>query len=225
MRARPSVRQSGSTDGRRSGSREKQRPLQGRDLGYRCPSREYPLSPGHREDDGKADAGWPQMNATFFGLAFLAALNPKLLGVDLLLMNSHGRRRAPVPVTTQAGAGRHSKGHDWAQRILSKPRYALVLLIGAACGTPGGEYLAALHVLVTGKSSKPTQVIAVVAFVLIEFLLVIIPVVLLLVRPEDTRAGIKRAQDWLMSHARELIAVVLLLVGAYMAVNGLARLL
>jgi hypothetical protein len=28
------------------------------------------------------------MNATFFGLAFLAALNPKLLGVDLLLMNS-----------------------------------------------------------------------------------------------------------------------------------------
>ena len=33
------------------------------------------------------------MNATFFGLAFLAALNPKLLGADLLLMQS-GRPRA-----------------------------------------------------------------------------------------------------------------------------------
>src|ERR1035441_1455728 len=32
------------------------------------------------------------MNATFFGLAFLAALNPKLLGVDLLLIQS-GRPR------------------------------------------------------------------------------------------------------------------------------------
>jgi hypothetical protein len=28
------------------------------------------------------------MNATFFGLAFLAALNPKLLGVDLLLIQN-----------------------------------------------------------------------------------------------------------------------------------------
>ncbi len=74
-----------------------------------------------------------------------------------------------------------------------------MVLIGAVRGTSGGEYLAAPHVL--------------------------IPVVLLLVRPEDTRAGIKRARDWLMSHARELIAVVLLLVGAYRAVNGLARLL
>ena len=33
------------------------------------------------------------MNAAFFGLAFLAALNPELLGVDLLLMQS-GRPRA-----------------------------------------------------------------------------------------------------------------------------------
>jgi hypothetical protein len=33
------------------------------------------------------------MNGTFFGLALLAALNPKLLGVDLLLMQS-GRPRA-----------------------------------------------------------------------------------------------------------------------------------
>ena len=31
------------------------------------------------------------MNATFFGLAFLSALNPKLLGVDLLLMNNQRR--------------------------------------------------------------------------------------------------------------------------------------
>ena len=31
------------------------------------------------------------MNATFFVLAFLAALNPKLLGVDLLLMNNQRR--------------------------------------------------------------------------------------------------------------------------------------
>ena len=225
------------------------------------------------------------MNAAFFGLAFLSALNPKLLGVDLLLMQSgrqramffcfllgcmavalavglldvfvvhadaiktqgsisagldlalgvpllaigallatgrlHGRRRAPA----QAGDRHPSKAQDWAQHVLQKPRYGLAVLIGVLCGTPGAEYIAALHVLVTGKSSTAVQAVAVVVFVLIEFLLVIIPLAFLIARPESTKALIQRSKDWLMSHARQLIAAVALFVGAYMTVSGLARLL
>ena len=224
------------------------------------------------------------MTETFFGLAILASLNPKLLGLDLLLMNMrqrdlmfacfllggmgvalaiglldvlvlhedaiktqgsvsagldvalgvpllvigalvatghlHGRRRAPA----QAGHGQAPKKDNWEQRILRKPRYGLIVLIGAACGLPGGLYLTALHTLVTGKSSTATQVTAVIIFVLLEFSLVIIPYVFLLVRPEGTRAQTKRAEDWLMSHARELIAVVILFAAAYMVINGLVRL-
>jgi Sap, sulfolipid-1-addressing protein len=199
------------------------------------------------------------MNATFFALAFLAALNPKLFAVDLLLVESqrprlmfvcfllgglsmclavglldvfvlradaiktqgsvsagldvalgvpllvigaliatgrlHGQRRAPA----QAGHGHVPKKDDWAQRILRKPRYWFIVLIGVACGVPGGEYLAALHTLVTGKSSTATQVVAVVIFVLLEFSLVIIPFVFHLVRPEGTKAQTKRAEDWLIA--------------------------
>ena len=60
---------------------------------------------------------------------------------------------------------------------------------------------------------------------MIEFLLVIIPLALLVARPERTRAQIQRAKDWLFSHARQLIAVVAVFVGAYMTVSGLVRLL
>jgi hypothetical protein len=38
------------------------------------------------------DAGWAAMNATLFALAFLAALNPRLFGVDLLLAESRRPR-------------------------------------------------------------------------------------------------------------------------------------
>ncbi len=69
------------------------------------------------------------------------------------------------------------------------------------------------------------QAVAVLIFVLIEFLLVIIPLALLVTRPESTRAQIQRAKVWLFSHARQLIAVVALLVGAYMTVSGLVGLL
>ena len=53
----------------------------------------------------------------------------------------------------------------------------------------------------------------------------IIPQVLLVARPERTRAQIQRSKDWLFSHARHLIAVVALFVGAYMTVSGIVRLL
>jgi Sap, sulfolipid-1-addressing protein len=225
------------------------------------------------------------MNAAFFGLAFLAALNPKLLGVDLLLIENarprlmfmgfllggmgmslavglldvfvlqadaittqgsvsagldlalgiplvavgvlvatgrlHGRRRAPAP----AGDAQPPKKDGWAQRVLGEPRFGLAVLIGAVAGTPGAAYVSALHQLVTGKSSTAVQAVAVVIFVLIEFSLVIIPFVFLVARPEATKTQLKRAQDWLMSHARQLMAAVALFAGGYMVISGLARLL
>jgi len=225
------------------------------------------------------------MNAAFIGLAVLAALNPKLFAVDLLLIENarprlmfacfllgglgmslavglldvfvvqadaistqgsvsagldlalgvplvvigalvatgrlHGRRRAAA----KAGDVQPPKKEGWAQRVLSEPRFGLAVLLGAVAGTPGGSYIAALHQLVTGKSSTAVQAVAVVVFVLIEFSLVIIPFVFLQFRPEATKARLQRAQAWLMSHARQLMAAVALFVGAYMVISGLVRLL
>jgi len=227
------------------------------------------------------------MNAEFFALAFFAALNPKLLAVDLLLIENrrpramflcvllggltvgltiglldvlvfhldainsqktvsagvdlglglfllaagalvatgrlHGRRKAPVP----AGDGQPEKPEKkdgWAQRVLAEPRLGLAMLIGAVCGIPGASYLTGLHILITSKSSTANQVIGVVLFVLIEFLLIIIPFVSLELWPEATKARLKTTQDWLLGHARQLMAYTALVLGAYLAVSALIRL-
>jgi hypothetical protein len=224
------------------------------------------------------------MNAEFFGLAFLAALNPKLLGLDVLLIQNtrprlmfsgfllgcmtvclsiglldvfvlrsdaiktqgqasagldlalgvplvvigallatgrlHRRRRAPAP----AADGQLPKRAGWEQRLVSKPRFGIAVLLGAVAGTPGADYVIALHQLVTGKSSTAAQAVAVVVFALIEFSLVIIPFVFLLVRPAGTEAQLQHAQHWLKSHARQVLAAVALLVGAFMVISGLTRL-
>ena len=227
------------------------------------------------------------MNAEFFALAFIAALNPKLLALDLLLIENrrpramflclllggmtvalaiglldvlvfradaikaqgkvsagvdlalgllllaagallatgrlHGRRKVPVP----AGDGppdKPEKKDGWAQRALSEPRFGLAMLVGALIGIPGASYLTALHNLVTGKSSTATQVIAVAVFVVIDFLLIIIPFAFLELRPEATKALLKHTQDWLLGHAVQLMTAIALLLGAYLAVSGLVRL-
>jgi hypothetical protein len=235
------------------------------------------------------------MNAAFFALAFLSALNPKLLALDLLLIENrrpramflclllggmtvaltvglldvlvfhadaikhqatvgagvdlavgllllaagallatgrvHSRRKVPVPAgggppaTKEEEEEEEKKKKDgWAQRVLSEPRLGLAMLVGAVIGIPGASYLAALHDLVTGKSSTLIQVIAVVIFVVIDFLLIIIPFAFLELRPEATKARLRRTQDWLLSHALQLMAAIALLLGAYLAISGLVRL-
>jgi len=62
-------------------------------------------------------------------------------------------------------------------------------------------------------------------FALIEFSLVIIPFGFLVASPAATRMQTRRAQTWLMAHARQLMAAVALFVGGYMALSGLIRLL
>jgi len=229
------------------------------------------------------------VNATFFALAFTAALNPKLLGLDLLLIHNrrpramflcillggltvgitiglldvlvlhldaissqktvsagvdlalglllltvgtlvatgrlHGRRKEPVP----AGGGPpdtpgKEKKDGWAERVLAEPRLGLAMLIGALFGVPGATYLAGLHILTTSKSSTANQVIGVLLFVLIEFLLIIIPFAFLELRPEATEVVLKRSQQWLAGHTHQLIAYTALFLGAFLTVSGAVRL-
>jgi hypothetical protein len=138
----------------------------------------------------------------------------------------HGRRKAPVP----AGDGQpenkenKEKKDGWAQRVLAEPRLGLAMLVGALCGIPGAAYLSALHILVTSKSSTANQVVGVILFVLIEFSLIIVPFVFLQLRPEATKAALKNAQDWLLSHARKLMAYTALILGAYLVISAVIRL-
>ena len=230
------------------------------------------------------------MNAEFFALAFLAGLNPKLLALDLLLIENrrpramfvwllvggltvgvtiglldvlvfhldainnqrsvgagvdlalglfllvagalvatgrlHGRRKAPVPDRDPQPeeAEKKEKKDSWAQRLLAEPRLGLAVLVGAVIGIPGASYLAALHHLVAGNYSTATEVIAVFVFVIISFLLIIIPYAFLELRPEATKARLKRSQLWLGSNAKQLIAAVALILGAYLSISALVRL-
>src|SRR6516164_3745842 len=236
------------------------------------------------------------MNAEFFVLAFTAALNPKLLAVDLLLIENrrpramflclllggitvgitiglldvlvfhldaissqktvsagvdlalgllllavgalvvtgrlHARRKAAVA----AGGGRpgvpdngrpdvpeKEKKDSWA-RLLAEPRLGLAMLVGAVCGIPGAAYLSGLHILITGKASTANQVIGVILFVFIEFLLIIIPFAFLELRPEATKAALTNSQAWLLGHARQLMAYTALVLGAYLTISALVRL-
>lgn len=228
------------------------------------------------------------MNAAFFGLACLAALNPKLLVVDLILAGNQRprlmflcfllggiglgvtiglldvfvlhldaikaqghasarldlvlgipllavgallasnrvrlRRRPHHPTAHKPPSKMKSKLQVWADRVLHEPRYGLAVIIGAACGTPGAEYLLGLHHLVTGKYPTAVQVAGVLVFCIINFALVIIPFVFFVTKPAGADDAIKRLKVWLSTHERQIAAAVALIAGGYMVISALVRL-
>jgi hypothetical protein len=97
--------------------------------------------------------------------------------------------------------------------------------VGFISGLPGAAYLAALHNLVTGKFSTAYEVVAVVVFMIIAFLLIIIPFVLLLAWPSGTASLLRRTLAWVTSHAMALITWICVLLGVYLTVTGVLRVL
>jgi Sap, sulfolipid-1-addressing protein len=228
----------------------------------------------------------------FFALAFIAASNPKLLALDLLLIENKRPRAMFVSIlaagiTTGVTIGlidvlvlhvdavksQHRPGaavdlvlgvillvagslimtgllariwavrpqsakrmakrqqrlehpqESWAVRALRQPRLGIAAFIGVICGLPGVSYLTALHNLHTGNYSTATKVIAVFVFVLIEFLLIIVPFLFLELWPARTEHFLRRAQAWLVGHVAALIAWICILLGAYLTVTGTLHLL
>jgi hypothetical protein len=151
------------------------------------------------------------------------ALGLILLTVGALVATGrlHGRRKQPVPAGgRQPDAPEKEKKDGWAERLPAEPRLGRAMLIGI----PGAAYLTALHNLIAGKYPTATQVAAVIVFVVIELLLIIIPFAFLELRPEATKAFLKRSQQWLAGHTRQLIAYTALILRAYLAVSALERL-
>ena len=142
------------------------------------------------------------------------ALGLLLLAAGALLLS---RRHGSGPAPDQSPKSKS----DWMQRALQQPRPGLAVVLGL----PGALYLTELHRLVAGPWSTGTKVAAVFVFVIIEFTLIIVPLILLAVRPQDAAAALQRTQDWLSGHGRQLAACVALALGAYLTISSLVSLL
>ena len=241
---------------------------------------------------GGADARKAAVTGMFFALAFIAAANPKLLALDLLLIENRrpramfvsilaggiatgvliglldvlvlqsdptkSQRKASGGVDLALGlillviggllmtgllaqvwgrrpqsAKRLAKKQEklanpkdsFAQRALRQPRLGIAALIGVVCGLPGASYLTALHDLKAGHYSTATEAVAVFVFVIIEFLLIIVPWLCLELWPARTTDLLRRSQAWLTGHVTALIAWICILLGAFLTATGVLHLL
>jgi Sap, sulfolipid-1-addressing protein len=111
----------------------------------------------------------------------------------------------------------------WSQRILSRGSVPIVFFAGMAINLPGAAYLIALKDIAGAHHSIVGDVVLIVGFNLVMFLLAEIPWVGLVRAPERTEALVRRLDGWFSTHGRRLAIVMCAAFGVFLIVRGIAH--
>jgi Sap, sulfolipid-1-addressing protein len=97
----------------------------------------------------------------------------------------------------------------------------VAVLVGAGLNLPGMWYLIALDRIGEGDYGAIEELLLVLAFNVIMFTLVEVPLAWYVVSPDGAEAAVGRFDAWLRANSRALAAVVAAGVGAYLVTRGL----
>ncbi|MCV7424662.1 GAP family protein [Mycobacterium yunnanensis] len=94
---------------------------------------------------------------------------------------------------------------------------------GLAIALPSVDFLAVLAVILASGAGAGTQVVALMLFQVVAFMLVEIPLVAYLVAPRWTVAAMTKLNAWVRSRQRREVAATLGVVGAVLVTVGLVN--
>lgn len=108
----------------------------------------------------------------------------------------------------------------WSQRVLDRGTVPIAFAVGVALNLPGTFYLVALKDIAQGQQGFGRQLLAVVVFNLIMFVLAELPLLGYSFAPEETQDRVERLNAWLGRHARQIVIVVATTIGLYLVARG-----
>ncbi len=123
---------------------------------------------------------------------------------------------------------RREKGRDkppprW-RRTLSKGSARDTFVIGILLSFPGASFVAGMSQLSKQKIGTTATVLAVVAFALIELIILEVPLVGYTVSPKGTEAAVERFSEWLKRRGGRALMIGASVIGVALIVQGVANL-
>jgi Sap, sulfolipid-1-addressing protein len=164
----------------------------------------------------RSGASWIT-DVTVGGLALLLAV-ALATRADARFMQ---RRRARHPAKTIDPDV--EKKEPMSQRVLARGSAPLVFLAAMALNLPGASYLVGLKDIAAAHHPTGTDVVLVVAFNLVMFLLAEIPLLGLIFAPERTVGLVHRMNDWFSANGRLIAVVLCTVLGVFLVIRGIAH--
>ena len=100
----------------------------------------------------------------------------------------------------------------------------VAILVGVFLGAPSPFSLAAVGLMVRNGYGLLTQLVLILVFALITYLVVEIPIVSYAVSPDGTASRVEAFSTWLGTHKIQAVAAVAVVVGVVLIVKGLSSL-
>ncbi len=113
----------------------------------------------------------------------------------------------------------------WSERVLNRGSAPIAFAVGVILNLPGGFYIVALKDIAQLDAGTAQQILAVVVFNLLMFVLAELPLLGYSFAPEATQDRVERLNAWMGSHARQIVIAVATTIGLYLVARGLVGLL
>jgi hypothetical protein len=153
-----------------------------------------------------------------------------VVGCLALLLAVALATRADARVVERRRAGRPAQPSDheverepWSRRLLASGSVPVVIAASVVFNLPGAAYLIALKDIAAAHHATGIAVVVVVTFNLVMFLLAEIALVRLIVAPEGTDRLVRRVDDWVSRHGRQIAVVLSAALGVFLNVRGIIR--
>jgi hypothetical protein len=150
--------------------------------------------------------------------AFVATRRGRgVLGRDLPRLRRRGQNSGEPPGAVQRATSR-------AHQALREGSLAFAAVVGATLAVPGPFDLVAFGRMARGGYTTIEVGALIVAFTLMKFLLIEVPIVSYAISPARTSAQVSRFSNWMAANTLEVIAAVVGVIGLVLIVRGIAGL-
>jgi len=132
-----------------------------------------------------------------------------------------------APIRERRAAKKAAKANDkddrdpWSKRILEGGSVKLVFVLALVLNLPGALYLVALKDIAAADQSTGAEIIQILGYNAIMYILAEIPLISFYVAPEATKARVNAFNDWLGSHGRQIAMVLAGAAGVILIINGI----
>ena len=152
----------------------------------------------------------PRDRAPRYGLRLGLGVLALAAGVVLL------RRGLPLP----ASPDQPQQKQGLIGRLTARPRPGLAFAAGLILFLPSATFVASVQVVATSNASDAVTAVALVLIVAISALIVWLPLLAFLVKPEATVRPLQMLNGWLRAHGRAIAVYGLLVAGVALIING-----
>jgi hypothetical protein len=122
------------------------------------------------------------------------------------------RQNTPPPSNRLAIRARLESGPLW-----------VAFIAGMALATPPVEYMAAILAIVATEPAAPAQVGAALAFTVVAFTIVELPLVTYVTAPKQTLVVVRRINNWISARSQAIPGVIVGAIGFMLLVSGVGK--